>query len=1139
MPRNLLPRLRQAPNPANIPQVTVGGWSRISVPDDLAKLHYGKDDGKLRTRIQSIPNPWARLLQFKNALEDDEHPARALVQNELLDAFEFLWSMRERGTGAPEFRTIRIADLESLSQHPVSERVEQFARALLELIPRRPGTGDPAVAAIPIVTVDGRPVIGTSPYTVLFTAEDAAIAPTGSFFRYSHGGETRSLCALHPGLQRYVAHLLLPHLAPAVSDENTDGPSVQRLEKPWLEEEIVACRRRAQSPVDRAALDLPVDRDGRAAARMLDLTEIDALVGTVTLYTRAAGAEITASRWILNPGRTDVAAPPLVLDPRSFDNRYYAGAAQVTLPPNMLDLDRDTLPVTGTRYPWVNPVADWFADRVLMLAEPVEQENVYGFAFFTSHYAGPKGHLRVPHTTLPLRREILEYFTPADIEERLAIGVQPSGKIEVSLRLTIGAGLDRRDVVVRRIYDEAGIHQVTGPALVVWPRFRSDEWHNYTMFRRDSNPEVARFFEVRASVAGRVVEGETEQRNEWASVANYAAAPEAFEVHSTVGSAGGGEHLGMVLPRYRAPRTPGETQWRVGIDFGTSNTVVSIRPQGATAPEIFGVSDLTLPLTRADALSRTLLDAYFLPHEIRAAPFGTAVVHFNHLPTLNIMSERIGVRVNIPFNGHVESDDQNRVVGDLKWSTDSNRHFLSAAFLRHLLSVILAQAVQSGVHPRSVSVAWAHPRAFTPSQVAQMRSLWEQSAASLREHGIALGAIVEEVDESRAVLRHFFNAGLFGAAGNVGAIIDVGGGTSDVAIYGRGATIALDSVMLGGRNLTGRRPQAVTAGAQHNPFVRELIEWAFSHQLSDAVYRVEAAAVRKYLDDGQDHLAFSYLLQTRWFAQHGQKFSGDDACHRFQALVFYFFGALFYHVGLSLRGLPREGEGDSRLPYLVMLAGNGSQYLHWLTDLTPATRPGAFHAALGRLLLRGLAADAGATPPRVQLTTEPKREVALGLVAKVQSMALDDDGVAHQPIVGEAVRAQLSSDSGTRALDATSRFAPHDLLLQDQVSSLEWTGTPMEIERFHEALQLETRSLAEHGAHWNEIAARYRGFFAQLDQRELQNSSRTRLQYLANSGNGFRGSLFVLEVSTVLDLMMTELFAGEAFAGAGSARARD
>ena len=84
----------------------------------------------------------------------------------------------------------------------------------------------------------------------------------------------------------------------------------------------------------------------------------------------------------------------------------------------------------------------------------------------------------------------------------------------------------------------------------------------------------------------------------------------------------------------------------------------------------------------------------------------------------------------------------------------------------------------------------------------------------------------------------------------------------------------------------------------------------------------------------------------------------------------------------------------------------------------------------------------------------------------------------------------------------------------------------------------ETRSLAEHGAHWNDISARYRSFFAMLERREIQNSSRTRLQYLANSGNGFRGSLFVLEASTVLDQLMTELFAGETLAGAGASRAR-
>jgi hypothetical protein len=328
--------------------------------------------------------------------------------------------------------------------------------------------------------------------------------------------------------------------------------------------------------------------------------------------------------------------------------------------------------------------------------------------------------------------------------------------------------------------------------------------------------------------------------------------------------------------------------------------------------------------------------------------------------------------------------------------------------------------------------------------------------------------------------------------------------------------------MLGGRNLTGRRLQAATSTALRNPFVRELIDWAMTHQLADPRYRVESEAVKKYLSDGQDHLAFSYLLQTRWFREHGQRFSGDPACHRFQAMVFYFFGALFYHLGLTLRSL--GGEADP-VPHLVLLAGNGSQYLHWLTDLTPPRATSVFHASLGRLLLRGLDAPADAAVPRVQLTTEPKREVALGLVAAVPAGKLREEGAALQPVVGEAITARLSSSGQPRMLDATSRFAAHDLLEPDHVASLAWMSSPMEIERFHHALQAETRDLAEHGAQWNDIASGYRRFFGEtLDPRSIQHTARTRLQYLANSGNGFRGSLFILEAATVLDRMMSTLF---------------
>ena len=97
MSRNLLPRLRSAPTPANIPEGAVGQWSEIQGPEELVKIDYEDPAGEeLRTRIQSIPSPWARMLLFRAALEDPGHPARSLVENEILDAFEFVWGLNRR-----------------------------------------------------------------------------------------------------------------------------------------------------------------------------------------------------------------------------------------------------------------------------------------------------------------------------------------------------------------------------------------------------------------------------------------------------------------------------------------------------------------------------------------------------------------------------------------------------------------------------------------------------------------------------------------------------------------------------------------------------------------------------------------------------------------------------------------------------------------------------------------------------------------------------------------------------------------------------------------------------------------------------------------------------------------------------------
>lgn len=1102
MSRNLISRLRQAPNPANVPPAQVGEWTELNDPAALAHLDFGPPGEHLRQRVQSIPSPWARMLLFRNALEEDGHPARALVCSELLDAFELLWSLPSFATVNPVFQTIKIDELEGFAKATGSQRVERFARALLELLPRHDKAGTtPAFTSIAILLIDGRPVLATSPFTGVFTAEDAASKKTGPLFRYATGEAYRPLSTRSPDFQRYVARVVLPQL----DDAGPAHSMMVALLRPWLTSEV---RQAAAETSNATSLSAP--GSWRSAAEQLGLTELDSFPSTPRLFSRAAGAQLASSKWRLLSKRA-AGSLPLVIDKNSFDGVYYTGATPVTLPHDIKGLDRGTLPGSGVSYPWISPADDWFADSVLILRGALVRENVRGFEKFKTVYQGDKAYLKSPHFTVPLRSEVLKYFSADDLSEMLSIECRNDGSIVAALRLRLGDDDNPQQLTVSRRYDETAIQNADGPAVTVWPRFASPQWQTYTALRDDVSPATSQLLELRAAAGGRELEARAQRRTPTSTVYSYGAAPEGFEFVATHGSSNA-RHFGMLLPHYsRAHATIAGTM-KVGVDFGTSNTVVSLRASSASAPEILGIDELTLPLTERSVESERRAEAYFMPHSLARSPFGTAVMRFNALPSLNLMTEPLGVRVNIPFSGVVESDSDNRVVGDLKWSADKEGLFLTAAFIRHLLVVVAAEAAQRGIRPDVVEIIWSHPRSFTQHQVNQLRGLWNQARESLAEFGISVGNVTEAVDESRAVLRHFFNAGQLGVSGSASAIIDIGGGTSDIAVYGQGRTILLDSVMLGGRNLTGARMQGATAQALANPFVRSMVSWSAGHQLAD--YPVEKRAIDKYLADGQDHLAFSYLLQTKWFRQQGHGFIDDPSAHRFQQLVLYFFGGLSYYLGLALRS-------TGNVPSRVMLAGNGSQYLHWLSDLQPSGNE-LFTRALGRLVIAGMGQVADNQIPKLELTTTPKREVASGLVAAVNAQ-LDESTALQESVVGENV--SLPAKDGRKAkLGADERLPTHLLLEAGDASGIVWADGTSELEKFHIALAAETRTFAAFGTHWQMTSQSLDQFFAALSSRDIQDLARHRLHYLAESHGGFHGSLFILEVAAVLDRMLGQSF---------------
>jgi hypothetical protein len=1130
MSRNLLPRFRDRPNPANIEALPPGRWTPLQNPVELAKLELPAENAsEIRTRIQSIPSPWARLHLFRNALEDPQHPAHRLVRNELLDALEFLWSQGSARGAHVTVERVRLDDLRAMARDTGSVRVEDFADALVELSPRRPGDGSArsAVPTLSLLLVNGTPIAASSPYTVLFTAEDAGRGEaTRGFFRYAAGAEHRPLSARPFRFQRYVAQVLMPQLestAPESPDEYVAWNTVQACVTAWLRRALQECRAGRGQRVADQLTPSPDPEGWKTAAAALHLEAIDsARFGGVVLY-RRVGGELDESRWRLRAS-TGAVPVPIVLDPDAFDGRFHDGALPVKLPSDLRRLDRNVLPGLETHHPWVNPRTDWLTDQIFLLGEPLRRDSVKGLKGYRVQSQGADPRFAQPRLALPLRSEFFRFFTPDDVDRWLTVEVLSNGSVAVTLTVPVGSDDEPGEVVVRRVYPDTHILKQYGPELTAWPAFAHPGWTEYTLFRTDREQFVAEHVEVRAYAGGQAL-GLTGQgrRTPLVQAAAFAARPEVLEFRNTAsGSGDRAEPLGVVLPRFPQAQAPHEMKWTVGVDFGTSNTIVSVRENLEPAADIFSARELVLPLTDEGADTRDFLAGYFFPAAVAAEPFGTAVVHVAGLPQLVLSSEPAAVRVNVPFSGMVRNDGtNNRVTGDLKWSGEREAYFLSAAFLRHVVATVAAEALRRGVQPRNIAIQFSYPRSFSQDQVDKLQRQWDDVHATLRARGLGEVTITRGLDESQSVLRHFFNAAQGGVLGAGNVIMDVGGGTTDLAAYGDGRTLLLDSVLLGGKNLTGPRQQAEGREGLANPFVQALVLWAQGNDLPSTHREV----LEKYMADGQVHLAFTYLVRTEWFRSgQASRFWDTPEFRAFQAMIFYFFAALFHYTGLAFRALPPvEGSEGPRLPESITLAGNGSQYLHWLSNMQPGTPRDPYRKALSDILLAAAGAPSGAGV-EIKVSTKPKEEVARGLVALVRNQSLTIDPLTAGPVLGERVTAQLRAEEAPRALEPASRLGLADSFTPDRLSTVRWPDGEMEGERFHASLLRACEGLLPLGGTWAALPDRYRGVFSALGRVGLRNATMQKLEYLVNQAGGYRGSLFILEATVVLERMVDEYF---------------
>ncbi|HEY0152220.1 MAG TPA: hypothetical protein VGB92_09495 [Longimicrobium sp.] len=1092
--RWLLPPLKPA---APLASFAAGEWRAVDVPAAL-RHELRVDDSAPAPTESSSPSPWARMLLFRDAMRDSAHPARAMVENEILDALELVWAS---GLHAVPLEMVRIQP-DALADTAVSPRAAAVAEALANSAPYPRGRGP--VPAITVVRVDGRPVAGSSPYTLCFTAADAADERYPYLFGYARGERPRSLHERPSNFQTYVAAVILPQLL--ASTEDTAGDRVfLRDVLTFLQAAVFAARHRPASPVP--------EGDWRAAAAKLDLTPAGTPFAGVELF--VARTTQLRSPWMLRPSRIAGPTPPLVMAADVFDGVYGEGLPSVRLPASLENLERDVLPVTRLRHPWVAPEHDWFTGTLLHLAAPLDARTVVGAECYRVHPAVSEGPLARPQLALPLTAEFFRWFTPEDVPRMLSLEVRRTGEVEATLRVPVGPDDKPSWVTVRRVYSHARVYPGAGPELAVWPAFAADDWTEYAVFRVDSTGDEGAL-QLHAFSRGIRLEplGHT-RRSDVASTYAFGCSPEVLELRATERAGAAGRPLGVILPRYRTVAPLGAEAWCVGIDVGSENTAIAIARDGESEPVLLACDPVTLPLTLPGADFSSYVGTYFLPERILPAPFPSAAVYQTESRAHPRAVEPVALNLNILFSEPVRTNDRNRVATAVTSADPDGDPFVSVGFARAAAMLVLASARERGVAPRNVTFVYGTENTSAMEVRSALRFEWQLALATDEARTAAgeraIARLVDNaVDVGLAAMLHFSHRGALPLLVETAIVFDVGAAATGFVACARGRISALDSLVLSGRHLTAARGTSHGGQRFSNPFVRAFAAWAVRHGLPPS----QADPLKVFASRGNDSLAFRHLVHTQWFQQGGaERFRGTAENERFRGVLFYFFGALFHLAGLLSRAARSQG-GDP--VSALVFAGNGSRFLSWLAPSWAPEAPNPLRDALLGVFTAA-AGDPAGPSPRVLVSDAPKEEVARGLAitcaADRNRLSRVDNGTAT--LLGE----RLMTVAG--ALEPTARVRSRIELDPEQ---LQWAEGPMEIERFHQALVEVVRTGAPPGTSWFGGVGRLPDAVTRIERSWIQDTTRLSLSRLRHWDGTVPGNLFALEASVVVERLIDTLF---------------
>lgn len=970
MSHPVLPRLLSN---HRITDLKPGVWNRLP-QDQIRAVARGLEVPDREFRIHSIPDVWARVLQFDGALyADGASEISKSARSEWRGLLAVLGLRKLRNLATVDFapilpreRTLFHDVVELLSPDTMIDRTKalhnRVARDKLEGATIHEDTTWTSTYLIRL----GDSVIGvTSPTTLVCTASSM---PPGAlaaipWFRNGKLGDPRD--DLHKDERTAIAiwlkriHLDLMQIA--------SGAKWTKLSA--LLQSYVADL--GGAPADDKRFDLRPDSK--------EVGGIFFTLGHALNYASSGQLESEVELQSSRPGAAS-RRKVLVVDPdtarqwrRNFTGITVLGTVPLSAALAGLNpAQRDAicgLPIPNGE--WVN-ASEFFTDK-LFIFERAERfpgaEGVPGSA-----------QLRwedEPVTAiLPIRKRWLTEFTAVDLAKRITLS-SAANRITITFRIPLRTG----ELEVVKDYLKEQIEELPSrpPIVKLWPFLTYPGWKAYySYYDNVGEPNIV--------VRPHIPEEDLKPQSIPTPPTPPGAEPHVAEVTRMESypeflvCTYRGQECGVLFLKQPVPSVPQGKTWKVGIDFGTTGTAVysstaADQPGKGRPVEFARERMLSIPVEEASIENATF--DRFLPSDRRRGDELLSIYHDFHADRKESTAK---IELTPILDGHIYFiNDVKRfeayragISTNMKWG-DTRARARGRAFLEQLAMHICAEAAVAGVN--NISWRFSFPTAFGVNDLSEFEGIWadvvryaEKQTGILHSDG---DVFFLKKSESIATAHSFrVSDGAFLQQGAV--CIDIGGGTSDIAIWQNNSTIGQASVRLAGRDLflhpLHMRPQFL---AMLGIDVKSLV--AAQREHDEYVFHSQLDAFLK--DPSQSQAMMNRLpLVVR-----------EPIVQGFLTILEAGISGLLHYVGLMVRHFEAEKKYTRRIPNLY-IGGNASKIFHWIaggayTNNSPVA--GKLKAVFARATdFRDCASQAF----EIRLSKNPKAEVAHGLVIDVKHM---------------------------------------------------------------------------------------------------------------------------------------------------------